>query len=128
MNLLGFLIIFGCLFLGEVVIYLTKLPLPPSIFGLLFLFFLLQTGVVKLHQVQGIAKTLLDYLAFMIVPACISVFQYLDLIKSDIVPLLLGTSISTFFVLLATSQTHIFVRQFLKNKDKKLDKENNKNA
>lgn len=116
MKLLGFLIVFGCLFVGEVVIFLTDLPLPPSIIGLLVLFGLLQSGIVKLTMVQELAKTMLDYLAFMVVPACIAIMQYLDVIGKAWASILLATSLSTLLVIVVTGYTHRLVRSHLKNK------------
>lgn len=115
MQLTGFLIIFGCLFLGEVVIHLTKLPLPPSVIGLLLLFMALQLGLIKLEKVQSVAKNFLDYLAFMVVPACISIMQYLDMLKADWLPLLVGTVVSTLCVLFVTAGVHGLVRRTLKH-------------
>lgn len=114
MKLLGFLIVFGCLFVGEIVIYFTKLPLPPSIIGLILLFVLLQTGVVKLATVQSLAKTLMDYLAFLVVPACISIMQYLDIIQADFWAIIIATSISTLIVMAVTGQTHRLLRIWTK--------------
>lgn len=114
MKLIGFLIVFGCLFVGEMVIFVTKLPLPPSIIGLLVLFGLLQSGIVKLSMVQDLAKTLLDYLAFLVVPVCISIMQYLDVIGDEWVAILLGTCVSTFIVIAVTGYTHSVVRSYLK--------------
>lgn len=122
MQLLGFLIVFGCLFVGEIVIHITKLPLPPSIIGLLLLFLLLSLKKVELSKVQSVAKTMLDYLAFMVVPICISIMQYLDIIKADAIPLLIGTIVSTLLVLFATAKTHSVVRHFLKKKETKGEK------
>ncbi|MDO4427003.1 MAG: CidA/LrgA family protein [Moraxella sp.] len=116
MNLTGFLVVFGCLFVGEVFIHLTGLPLPPSIIGLLLLFMLLSLKWVSLEKLQAVAKTMLDYLAFMIVPACISIMQYLDVIKRDAVPLVLGTLLSTLLVLIVTGKTHVLVRAWLKKR------------
>lgn len=118
MQLTGLLIIFGCLFVGQVVIAATGLPLPPSIIGLLLLFLLLSLNKVSLERVQPIAKTMLDYLAFMIVPACISIMQYLDVIKMDAIPLIVGTTLSTILVLLVTAKTHQLVRQKLSKKNR----------
>lgn len=122
MQLLGFLIVFGCLFVGEIVIHITKLPLPPSIIGLLLLFLLLSLKKVELSKVQSVAKTMLDYLAFMVVPICISIMQYLDIIKADAIPLLIGTIVSTLIVLFTTAKTHSIVRHFLKKKETKGEK------
>ncbi|RKW41718.1 MAG: CidA/LrgA family protein [Moraxella sp.] len=115
MILKAFLVVFGCLFLGEVFIRLTHLPLPASIIGLLLLFFALQTGVVELKTVQSLAKIMLDYLVLMVVPACISIMQYLDIIQKELWILLLATSLSTFLVLIATGRTYQIVRYLQKS-------------
>lgn len=116
MRLGGFLIVFGCLFVGELLIYLTKLPLPPSIIGLIILFGLLQANIIKLAQVQYIAKTILDYLAFLVFPACISIMQYLDVIRADLMPLLAGTIASTLLVMAVTAIVHGQTRGLLKKR------------
>lgn len=110
MILKAFLVIFGCLFLGQIFIYLTNLPLPPSVIGLLILFGALQSGVVKLKTVQILAKTLLDYLVLMVVPACISIMQYLDIIRRDAWVLIFATFISTFLVLVVTGKSYEWLR------------------
>lgn len=115
MILKAFLVVFGCLFLGEVFIRLMHLPLPASIIGLLLLFFALQTGVVELKTVQSLAKIMLDYLVLMVVPACISIMQYLDIIQKELWILLLATSLSTFLVLIATGRTYQIVRYLQKS-------------
>lgn len=114
MQLVGFLIVFGCLLAGELVIYLTKLPLPPSIIGLLVLFALLSFKKVSLVQVQSLSQTMLTYLAFMVVPACISIVQYLDVVKQDGLAIVVGTVLSTFLVLWVTSSVHTLTRLRLK--------------
>lgn len=114
MILKAFLVIFGCLFLGEVFIYLTALPLPPSVIGLLILFGALQSGWVKLQTVQALAKTLLDYLVLMVVPACISIMQYLDIIYREAWILIVATVISTFLVLMTTGKSYEWLRVWQK--------------
>lgn len=114
MQLLGFLIVFGCLLVGELVIGLTKLPLPPSIIGLLCLFALLSFKKVTLPQVQPLSQTMLTYLAFMVVPACISIVQYLDVVQQDGLAIVVGTVISTLLVLWVTSSVHSLTRLYLK--------------
>ncbi len=114
MQLLGFLIVFGCLLVGELVIGLTKLPLPPSIIGLLCLFALLSFKKVTLPQVQPLSQTMLTYLAFMVVSACISIMQYLDVVQQDGLAIVAGTVLSTLLVLWVTSSVHSLTRLYLK--------------
>ncbi|AWY20653.1 CidA/LrgA family protein [Moraxella bovis] len=110
MILKAFLIIFGCVFLGEIFIALTGLSLPPSVIGLIILFGALQAGVIKLETVQSLAKTLLDYLVLMVVPACISITQYLDIIRVDLGVLIGATAISTLMVLIVTGKSYEWLR------------------
>lgn len=110
MNLEGLLVIFGCLLVGEVVVRLTHLPLPSSIVGLLVLLVLLNVFEGILPKVSAIAHTFLAYLAFMIVPACVSIVEHLPVLKQDGLALLIGTALSTLLVLFATAKTHSVVR------------------
>ncbi|OOR88080.1 murein hydrolase regulator LrgA [Moraxella caviae] len=116
MILKAFLVVFACLFLGEIFIWLTDLPLPPSVIGLLILFALLQTGVVPLATVQQLARTMLDYLVLIIVPVCISLMQYLDIIKSDAWILIVATSLSTLLVLIVTGKVYAVLRAWQKSR------------
>lgn len=119
MILKAFLIIFGCVFLGEIFIALTKLPLPPSVIGLLILFVALQTGAVKLQSVQPLAKTLLDYLVLMVVPACISIMQYLQIIRADLWVLIVATTVSTVLVLVTVGKSYEWLRVWQKARHQK---------
>lgn len=115
MNLFGFLVVFICLFVGQIVVTVLNLPLPPSIIGLVMLFFLLQFKVVPLKAVQPIASTLLAYLAFLVVPATIAVMPFLDVIGQDWFALTIGSALSTLLVLFSVAFTHRLVRKLLKN-------------
>lgn len=88
------------------------LPLPASIIGLLLLFALLQMGVVKKEAVEQVAKFMLDHLVLLVIPACVSIMQYMDIIRQDLWVLLVATIVSTFLVLLVTGKTHEWVRKW----------------
>ena len=49
-------ILFGCLALGELIVYLTGIKLPPALFGMLLLTLFLKLGWIKLQWVQGIVR------------------------------------------------------------------------
>jgi hypothetical protein len=51
-------ILFGCLALGELIVYLTGIKLPSSIIGMLLLTLFLKLGWIKLHWVQGMSDFL----------------------------------------------------------------------
>lgn len=61
-------ILFGCLALGELIVYLTGIKLPSSIIGMLLLTLFLKLGWIKLHWVQGLSDFLVANLGFFFVP------------------------------------------------------------
>lgn len=116
MQLKAILIIFACLVVGQLVVKLLNLPLPPSVIGLLVLFLSLQMGLVKLSTVEKLARVLLDYLVLLVIPACISIMQYLDVIRDDLWVLAVAVAISTILVLLSTAQSYQWLRKWQKRR------------
>lgn len=55
-------ILFGCLALGELVVFLTDIKLPSSIIGMLLLTLFLKLGWIKLQWVQGLSDFLVAIL------------------------------------------------------------------
>ncbi|OAV17140.1 Antiholin-like protein LrgA [Moraxella catarrhalis] len=115
MILKAIMIVFGCLFLGQVIVGLFDLPLPPSVIGLILLFLALQVGLVKLATIEKLAKVLMDYLVLLVVPACISIMQYLDIIRDDFWVLVIGVSASTILVLLTSAGSYTWLRKLQKS-------------
>ena len=99
-------ILFGCLALGELTVWLTGVKLPASIIGMLLLTLLLRLKVVKLEWVRGLTDFLIANLGFFFVPPGVALMLYFDLIKAEIVPITLATLLSTIIVLIITGHTH----------------------
>ncbi len=105
-------IIFGCLAFGELVVYLTGVSLPSSVIGLLMLTALLKAGIVKLEWVKGIADFLTSNLAFFFIPPGVAIMLYFDIIKAQVLPILVATVVSTVMVLVITGWVHQLARKF----------------
>ncbi len=104
-------ILFGCLALGELIVYLTGIKLPSSIIGMLLLTFFLKTGVVKLNWVQGISDFLVKNLGFFFVPPGVALMLYFDIIKAELLPIVVATVVSTILVLVVTGWVHQLTRR-----------------
>lgn len=115
MLLKSLLIIFACLFLGQVIVGGFDLPLPASIIGLLLLFLALQSGLIKLSSVEKLAKIMLDHLVLLVIPACISIMQYMGVIADDLWILIVATTLSTFLVLIVTAKSYEWLRKTQKS-------------
>ena len=74
-------ILFGCLALGELVVWLTGVKLPSSIIGMLLLTLFLKLGWIKLQWVQGMSDFLVANLGFFFVPPGVALMLYFDIIR-----------------------------------------------
>ena len=111
-------ILFGCLALGELVIYLTHIPLPSSILGMLLLTLLLKLKVIRLEWVRSISDFLVSNIGFFFVPPGVAIMLYFDIIKAQFVPIVVASVVSTVLVLAVTGWVHQF---YGKAKDKAHD-------
>ena len=94
-------IVFGFLALGEIVIYVTKIPFPASVLGLFGLFFAL----------QQLTDTLMGNLSLFLVPPCVAIMNYLDVVQRDFLPIVISSVLSTCVVLYVTGKTHEWLRK-----------------
>lgn len=95
-------ILFGCLALGELIIYLTHIPLPSSILGMLLLTLMLKLKILKLEWVQGLSDFLVANIGFFFVPPGVAIMVYFDIIKAQFWPIVVSSVVSTILVLAVT--------------------------
>lgn len=109
-----FLIILAISLLGEVLKELLPLPIPASIYGMVFLFILLLTGVIKLDQVKDAGKFLIEIMPVMFIPAGVGLMSSWNVLKPVLVPVSVITVINIITVMGATG----IVSQIVIRKDK----------
>ncbi|MCJ8012860.1 CidA/LrgA family holin-like protein [Paenibacillus sp. KQZ6P-2] len=78
---------------------LLHLPVPGSILGIIVLFILLETGIIRLEWIDLGASWLLAELLLFFVPAAVGVMKYIPMLKSDGVRILIVVIFSTFIVM-----------------------------
>lgn len=104
-------IVFGFLALGEIVVYVTKIPFPASVLGLFGLFFALQLGWVKVAWLRQLTDTLMGNLSLFLVPPCVAIMNYLDVVQRDFLPIVISSVLSTCVVLYVTGKTYEWLRK-----------------
>ena len=109
-------ILFGCLALGELVVYLTGVRLPSSIIGMLLLTLFLKLKWIKLEWVQGMSDFLVANLGFFFVPPGVALMLYFDIIQAQFWPIVVSSVVSTLLVLVVTGWVHQLTRK-LKSKN-----------
>ncbi len=104
-------ILFGCLALGELIVFLTGVKLPSSIIGMLLLTLFLKLGWIKLHWVQGMSDFLGANLGFFFIPPGVALMLYFDIIAAEFLPIVIASTASTLLVLVVTGWVHQLTRK-----------------
>ena len=104
-------ILFGCLALGELIVFLTGIKLPSSIIGMLLLTLFLHLGWIKLPWVQGMSDFLVANLGFFFIPPGVALMLYFDIIAAEFWPIAIASLVSTLLVLVVTGWVHQLTRK-----------------
>jgi len=75
------------------------LPIPGTILGIIVLFILLKTNVIKLSWIEQGANWLLAELLLFFIPAAVGVMNYMSLLEQDGIRILLVVISSTVIVM-----------------------------
>ncbi|WP_218924897.1 CidA/LrgA family protein [Lactobacillus terrae] len=97
----------GILFLSNILSHFmpASFPVPVPVWGLIILYVLLTTNVIKLHQVEQTSKFLIGIMGFLFVPSGIQMYKSLDLLANDGVKLMIAIIISTIVLLIVIAFT-----------------------
>ena len=116
----NFLKIIAQIFLLWVIYYLStwivavlQLPLPGTVLGMIILFTLLSTGVIKEKWISAAANPLLKHLSFFFIPLAVELMQWGDLFMQKGSLLFLPLVVS---ILVALLTTGAIVQQLLKSR------------
>ena len=87
---------------AELIKYCLPLPVPASIYGLLLLFGLLKSGILKLEEIEDVGGLLLELMPLLLVPASVSFLTVLDTIQGMLLPVLIMGLAGTTIVMILT--------------------------
>ena len=94
-----FVIILFISFIGEALKYVLPLPIPASIYGLVLMFVLLETKVLKVEAVQEAGKFLIEIMPLMFIPAGVGLLNAWDTLKPVLIPIIVILFVSTIVVM-----------------------------
>ena len=97
-----FLVIMAVSFVGEILHAVLPLPIPASVYGLVFMLAALMTGVLKLHQVKETSAFLIEIMPVMFIPAAAGLIDSWGILQPVIIPLGIITVVTTVFVMVVT--------------------------
>ena len=103
---------------GEIIRYVVPLPIPASIYGLVLMFILLYTGVIKLDQVKTAAQFLIEIMHVMFIPAAVALMDSWSALQPILIPALVTIIVCNIVVMVVTGKT----AEFIIKKDRKGEK------
>lgn len=112
-------IILGISFLGEVLNSIIPLPVPASIYGLLIMFILLLTKVIKVDTIRETSSFFLVTMPIFFIVAGVGVIDYWDVINPRLLPSVIIMLVITIVVMVATGRlTQWIINTSAKRRDK----------
>lgn len=112
-------IIFAFTFISEILNRIIPLPIPASIYGLVFLFLCLEFKIIKIDQIKDTADFLLAILPIMFIPSSVGFIKALPLMKKyGIQFLIIGVS-TTFLVMIVSGLITQLILRIKKRFNKK---------
>lgn len=116
-------ILFAFTFISEILNRIIPLPIPASIYGLVFLFLCLEFKIIKIDQIKDTADFLLAILPIMFVPSSVGFIKALPLMKKyGIQFLIIGVS-TTFLVMIVSGLITQLILRIKKRFNKKSSNE-----
>ncbi len=99
-----FIIIMGVTFLAEILRFVLPFQIPVSIYGLILMFILLYTKVIKVEQVKETSSFLLEIMPILFIPSAVALIVFWDEFKGMLVPLLVISIVSTVLVMVVSGK------------------------
>ena len=88
-------------FAGECLNHFLPLPVPASIYGMVLLFLSLQTGVLKLSQIEETADLLLGVMPIFFISPTVSLMSSIGVIKDSLLGVFVTCIVSTAVIMAA---------------------------
>lgn len=107
----SFVVLYLCLFAGNLISALLPFSVPGSIVGLLILFGLLAFQLIPLRWVKPGANILLKNMSLLFIPIGVGVMNYYDLLSQQLFPIVLACVVSTFAVMALVAYCSHFIHR-----------------
>lgn len=105
------------LFVGVFLKMVIPAPIPPAVYGMIILYFLLSVNVVKSDDIKPITEKLLDIMPFLFVPAGVAMINEIGKLKGKILLILLLLFITTFIILFVTGHVVQLVQGLVEKRE-----------
>ena len=111
-----FLIILVINFAGVIIQNIFNLPLPGTILGMLILFVLLWTKVLKVESIEKVCDFLILNMIIFFLPPAVELLEYMALLKTGFFKIIILLIVTTVITMIVTGKTVDFC---IKRREKK---------
>ena len=111
-------IIFAVCWLSQIIEAILPFDFPASVIGMILVFLLLLLKILKVDHIREKSDFILNNMAFFFLPAGVSIIEYLDVLKSTIVQLLIICVVSTVLTFAACAYSMKAVMYLMKRNRK----------
>lgn len=100
-----FLIILVINFVGVIIQNIFHLPLPGTILGMLILFVLLWTKVLKVESIEKVCDFLILNMIIFFLPPAVELLEYMTLLKTGFFKIIILLIVTTVITMIVTGKT-----------------------
>ena len=97
--IIGAIIVLGILYLSIFILKTLKISFPAPILGIIILFILLKSKIIKEHLIKDFCNFMTKYMILFFIPMFVGMINRFDIISQNLVPILATIFITTFFVI-----------------------------
>ena len=112
-------IIAGVSFIGELLYAVLPFPIPASVYGLVLMVVLLATHVIKLEMIEETADFFIGMMGIFFVPSSVGLMNSTDILKGNVLQLLVMCVVSTIVVMLVTGLVAQFIIKITEKMEEK---------
>lgn len=100
-----FCIIIMISFISELMKHIIPLPIPANIYGLILMFLVLFTGLIKVEQVKEVSDFLIELMPIMFIPPAVAVMEHYRIFEGFYVQSVVTIILSTIIIMTVTALT-----------------------
>lgn len=110
-----FAIIFSIYSISDIFCKSLKLTIPGNVIGMLLLFVLLMTGIIKENHIDKASDILISNMSLLFVPATLAIMEEYKYIKEEIIPFIIVCVFMVIIIMVSTGLTAQVLEKLFNN-------------
>lgn len=110
-----FAVIFSIYSISDIFCKSLKLAIPGNVIGMLLLFVLLMTGIIKENHIDKASDILISNMSLLFVPATLAIMEEYKYIKEEIIPFIIVCVFMVIVIMVSTGLTAQVLEKLFNN-------------